>query len=95
MGIIKIDPSKLPVPDQKLIGVEFAGVMCSATKEDQNGVVAVFLAFKEQGDQFKPTQFVFANGNKLLLSKDNVAQFMSVWTPFRQSFFSPPNEAAQ
>jgi hypothetical protein len=75
--------------NQKWVGIEFEGVMCSATREDQNGLIAVLLAFQMQGAQFKPTEFHFANGSKLVLSQANIPEFIGVWMPFRQSFFSP------
>jgi hypothetical protein len=83
------DPPPPPPPDPKWVGIEFEGVMCSATREDQNGLIAVLLAFQMQGAQFKPTEFHFANGSKLVLSQANIPEFIGVWMPFRQSFFSP------
>jgi hypothetical protein len=77
-----------PKPDPKWIGIEFGGVMCSATREDQNGLMAVLLAFQMQGAAFKPTEFHFANGSKLVLSAQNIQAFTAVWMPFRQSFFA-------
>lgn len=78
-----------PPPDLKMEGVEFEGVMCSATREDQNGLLAVLTAFQLQGKDFKPTKFYFANGATLELTKTNVQPFMAVWLPFRQGFFKP------
>jgi len=72
----------------KLVGVEFEGVMCSATRDDQNGVTAVLIASQFQGVEFAPTNFYFSNGNVLKVTKDNVAAFANVWLPFRQSFFA-------
>jgi hypothetical protein len=76
-------------PDPKMVGVEFEGVMCSASGEDQSGLVSVQVDSQIQGAAFKPTRFEFANGNTLVLTKDNLASFMEVWRPFRQSFFLP------
>jgi hypothetical protein len=76
-----------PPPDQKMVGVEFDGVMCSATRDDQNGMVAVIVAFTLQKDKFQPTMFTFVNGSKLKLTAQNIQQFLSVWMSFRQSFF--------
>ncbi len=78
-----------PEPDPKLVGIEFDGVMCSATRDDQNGLVAVIIAYQMQGENFQPTEFYFANGNTLVLEAQNIEQFMAVWMPFRQSFFIP------
>lgn len=90
------EPPALPVyvappsdePDPRMTGIEFDGVMCSATRDDQNGLMAVFMARQIQGSAFQPTRFQFANGNSLVLSKDNIADFTAVWMPFRQSFFA-------
>lgn len=84
------EPAETPPPvDQKLVGVEFDGVMCSATRDDQNGLVAVLVAYQLLKTAFQPTSFSFVNGNKLVLSLQNIEQFMAVWIPFRQSFFTP------
>jgi hypothetical protein len=77
----------LPAPDPKMVGIEFEGVMCSATRDDQNGIIAVVMAYQLQGKAFKPTEFVFVNGSKLTLTAANMQQFLGVWMPFRQSFF--------
>lgn len=75
--------------DPKMVGIQFEGVMCSATKDDQAGLLAVLLSSQLQGAAFKPTRFDFTNGNSLVLSRDNLAAFTAVWMPFRQSFFAP------
>jgi hypothetical protein len=78
-----------PVPiDPKLIGIEFDGIMCSATAQDQNGLAAVFLAIQLQGANFQPTRFEFDNGSTLIVTLANWQQFAAVWLPFRQSFFA-------
>lgn len=77
-----------PAPSLKMIGVEFEGVMCSATKDDQTGLMAVLLATQMQGATFRPTRYDFANGNALVLTKENIAAFTAVWMPFRQGFFT-------
>lgn len=71
----------------KAIGIEFEGVMCSATSADQSGLVAVLLAIQMQGAKFRPTVFRFANGSDLVISLINYQSFMATWLPFRQSFF--------
>jgi hypothetical protein len=80
-------PPPPPPPDPKMVGIEFEGVMCSATKDDQDGLVAVLMAKQLQGKDFKPTIFIFANETKLVLTNDNLTKLVSVWMPFRQSFF--------
>jgi hypothetical protein len=73
----------------KLSGVLFEGVMCSATKIDQDGLTAVFSALTIGA--MKKTVFKFDNGNKLLITKSNFKKFASVWGDFRQSFFTAEN----
>lgn len=76
-----------PEPDPKLVGVNFEGTVCSATMEDQNGLIAVLVAYQVAGSSFAPTRFSFSNNNELVITKDNIQSFMAVWMPFRQSFF--------
>ena len=78
-----------PPPDPKITGIEFEGVMCSATRDDQNGLVAVLVAHALQKENFQPTEFYFVNGNTLVLDAQNIEAFTAVWMPFRQSFFIP------
>lgn len=78
-----------PPQDPKMVGVEFEGVMCSATAADQAGLAAVLVAIQFQGPNFQPTKFYFENGNTLILSLQNYEAFAAVWLPFRQSFFVP------
>ncbi|MFN8995545.1 MAG: hypothetical protein ACK5X3_18025 [Pseudomonadota bacterium] len=72
----------------KYLGIEFDGVMCSATTADQNGLMAVFLSIQIQGASFVPTRFSFDNGSELVITLSNYQAFMAVWLPFRQSFFA-------
>ena len=81
-------PPPTPTPDPKLVGIEFDGIMCSATANDQNGLVAVMMAIQLQGAAFQPTRFEFDNNNTLVISLANYQAFMAVWMPFRQSFFA-------
>lgn len=69
----------------KLIGVEYDGVMCSATAKDQFGLQGV-RSYIERG--FTPPPFEFENGNKYPINGDNVDAFEAVWLPFRMSFFT-------
>lgn len=73
----------------KLAGIEFNGVMCSATKEDQDGLLAVLVAYQLQGSAFQETEYRFINGSTLKINKDNINDFIAAWIPFRQSFFIP------
>lgn len=68
---------------KQMQGVEFEGVMCSATKQDYWGLSGAYEWIKLGHD----TTWHFANGNKLLLTKDNIDAFQAVWLPFRLSFF--------
>ena len=85
-----VAPNPLP-SDPKLTGIEFDGVMCSATANDQNGLAAVLLAIQLQGPAFQPTRFEFDNGSELVITLANWEAFAAVWLPFRQSFFAVPN----
>ena len=76
----------------KSTGIEILGVMCSATKDDQNGMVAVGtskLMADMGGVPFADTVFEFTNGNKLVITAANFNQVYAAWVPFRQSFFAP------
>jgi hypothetical protein len=73
-------------------GIEILGVMCSATKDDQNGMVAVGtskLMADMGGVPFADTVFEFTNGNKLVITAANFNTVYAAWVPFRQSFFAP------
>lgn len=72
---------------RKMRGVEFEGVMCSATRDDQNGLTAVLLRIQMKGAAFKPTRFEFVNGSTLVIHLGNYAAFAAVWSDFRESFF--------
>lgn len=73
--------------DPKLVGIEFDGVMCSATSADAAGLLQVKAGIEMMGANFK-TKFLFANGNALIITAANFTAFMQVWVPFRQSFFA-------
>lgn len=70
--------------EKKLAGIEFQGVMCSATESDQNGLLSMRTPIKE--GLFEPN-FKFENGNRLVLTKDNIDALLTVWAPFRNGFF--------
>lgn len=70
--------------DPKLVGVEFQGVLCSATKEDMWGLSSV-APWIESGNS---TAFEFDNGNVLVLTPENYRAFYEVWASFRASFFN-------
>lgn len=69
---------------KKLQGVEFNGVMCSATGEDMHGLTSIFVAISSMG--YVGTNFRFDNGNSVWIGQDNLAEFQAVWFPFRNSF---------
>ena len=87
-AVVTQEQPPIVTPDPKLIGVEFEGVMCSATADDQAGLAAVLLAIQLQGEAFKPTRFEFDNGSELVITLENWQAFAAVWLPFRQSFFA-------
>lgn len=74
--------------DKKMHGVQIDGVMCSATSADQNGLIAVLMAYQLSGQDFKPTIFEFENGNSLQITSSNIQNVIDTWMPFRQQFFS-------
>ena len=77
-----VEPEKTHA-ELKLKGVEFEGVMCSATKDDQFGLASLESRIKA-GESFN---FHFENGSKLTLTPDNFEAFSAVWYPFRLGFF--------
>lgn len=87
-SLVEGTPDDPPAPDPKMVGMEYNGVMCSATADDQNGLAAVLTAIQFQGEAFQPTRFHFANGNTMVISLENWQDFAAVWLPFRQSFFA-------
>ena len=78
-------PPPEPEPDPKLVGIEFEGVMCSATSQDASGILQIEATIRLTGDALAPMHF--ENGSILRITKDNFADFMAVWAPFRASFF--------
>lgn len=93
----KPDEPILPTPeltlDQlKMRGIEINGTMCSATRDDQNGLSAVAVGVtmaRSAGRTFPATQFKFENGNSLVIDNDNFDMVYETWVTFRQSFFVP------
>lgn len=80
------------IESQKMTGVEILGVMCSATGKDQAGLSAIAVgSMRAQltGGVFADTDFQFENGSKLTITAANFADIEAIWTPFRQSFFTP------
>lgn len=86
------EAAKQQADADKLTGVEILGVMCSATGKDQAGLSAVAIGAmraKIKGEVFAPTAFKFENGAELVITPDNFNEIEAIWTPFRQSFFTP------
>ncbi len=84
---LSIDPvieAEITKESRKLAGVEFQGVMCSATESDQNGLLSMYNFIK--AGQLSPN-FHFENGNVLPLNSGNIDALLAVWSPFRESFF--------
>ena len=74
----------------KLTGIEILGVMCSATKKDQNGMIAIGfdkLTNTLAGTQMGSTTMEFENGNSLVITDENFSDVDALWRPFRKSFF--------
>lgn len=72
----------------KYVGTEILGVMCSATAEDQWGLGSV-RSYIAAGNS---SEFHFSNGNKILLTPENIESFEMAWVLFRQSFFATSSE---
>lgn len=72
----------------KLAGVEFNGVMCSATKQDMWGLGVASDYIRSGND----VMWDFENGNKVLLTAGNLDDFYAVWLPFRLKFFPVPDD---
>lgn len=68
---------------EKRKGIEFDGVMCSATAQDMWGLNSV----KSWVASGNTVNFHFDNGNTLELTAENIDAFEAVWIPFRASFF--------
>ena len=78
------DSNKPPTTKQlKMAGVEFEGVMCSATAEDMWGLNSIESWVRAGND----VPYEFENGNVLILTSANIDSFRAVWIPFRASFF--------
>lgn len=75
-----------PIIDPKLVGVEFQGVLCSATKEDMWGLASI-APWVAAGNS---TAFEFDNGNTLVITPENYREFSEVWGAYRASFFPVP-----
>lgn len=75
----------------KTTGILIEGVMCSATKDDQNGLSAVAVGVtlaRMSGQVFPATEFSFSNGNTMVITDANFDSIYAQWVPFRQSFFA-------
>lgn len=67
----------------KLSGFEYGGVMCSVTKEDQWGLSSLESTILGGVD----VPFYFENGNVLMLTQVNYADFKAAWMAYRATFF--------
>jgi len=85
---IKAQEKKRGYKDKKLEGIEFEGVMCSATFRDQSGLLAIKQYLDHGGAS---TIFNFENGNKLEITRSNFDSFYTAWSRFRSSFFNNIN----
>lgn len=76
----------------KRSGVDLGGILCSATRDDQNGLAAVSVGVimaRGKGEKFPNTLFQFANGAELLITDANFDGYFNTWSTFRQGFFAP------
>ncbi len=117
----QINDQKAVNSARKMAGVEFQGVMCSATGEDQAGLHAFIGEYRHyqmakevllpaklakapdaekpaiqamiDGLEFPQINLSFENGNKLVVTEDNIEALEATWKPFRMSFFPVPEAA--
>lgn len=82
--------SELSRHELQMKGVEFNGVLCSATKNDADGLTSVgYVMDRERAaGRLFSTPFEFENGAVLLITPDSFDALYDVWMPFRQSFFA-------
>ena len=89
---IEADKAAAEKEASKLTGIEILGVMCSATKEDQNGMLAIGfdkLTNTMAGTKMGSTVMKFENGSELVVTDENFNAVDALWRPFRKSFFTP------
>jgi len=87
----KVTKAKAAAELSKLTGILILGVLCSATKEDQNGLTAIAMGVtlaRMSSTTFPDTVFQFSNGNTLTITDSNFNSIYAAWVPFRQSFFA-------
>jgi len=87
----KVTKTKAAAELSKRTGILILGVMCSATKDDQNGLTAVAMGVtlaRMSSTTFPDTVFQFSNGNVLTITDANFNSIYAAWVPFRQSFFA-------
>jgi len=83
-GLVFTPPSPTVIEvDPRLVGIDFQGTMVSATAEDMWGLASVRNWIVAGND----VNFHFENGNVVTLTALNLADFESIWTPFRAGFF--------
>lgn len=86
---VTAEPPPLPLTQEqidrnaKLAGVDFDGIMCSATAEDMWGLNSIKDWVRAGND----VNFEFSNGSVLEITQANIDAFESIWAPFRASFF--------
>lgn len=84
------DPSVYRTADEnayisQMAGFDYNGTQCSATRDDQNGLTAVYMAIAE--GWITSTLFRFENGSTLTLDTANYQSFATAFSAFRNSFF--------
>lgn len=81
---VKLDDRPEYTKWRKMVGIEFEGIMCSATGDDFKGLGVALDWLRVDGNE---TRWEFDNGNFLVLGPHNVEEFYNVWFPFRMGFF--------
>ena len=80
----------------QMTGIEINGVMCSATKDDQNGLMAVLQDFNfyksfndGDGSGWAYFGFQFKNGGILDINEALIADIFLIWGSFRKEVTRP------
>ncbi len=82
---IAAEEAEAALDELKLTGFEYDGVMCSGTKDDQNGVTAIALMIMNVPESTH--NMTFDNGNILKLTAENITDFVTQFSAFRSQFF--------
>ena len=83
MTLSEVDPIT-EARRKEIEGVEFDGVLCSATEAD----MLLLREVKDWARQGHNIDFEFDNGNVLTIGPNNVDEFEKVWTAFKIDLYN-------